>query len=86
MRIVAGRFTACHPRLFDPGAKSVLPEHRTRMVAAVPGKRGKRYLMRQQILEVGRAALDYLTEITHRRPRAWTEEIDRLHDLLQTQV
>jgi hypothetical protein len=84
VRIVAGRFAVDHPRLFEPGAKSVLPEHRAAMVAAVSGKRGKRYLKRQQLLEVGPAALEYLTEITHRRPRAWVSEVDRLHDLLQT--
>lgn len=83
VRIVAGRFTVDHPRLFEPGAKSVLPAHRAGMVAAVSGKRGKRYLKRQQLLEVGQSALEYLTEITHRRPRAWVREVDRLHDLLQ---
>ena len=83
VRIVAARFTAEHPRLFDSGAKSVLREHRAQMVAAVSGKRGKRYLKRQQLLELGRPALEYLTEITHRRPRAWTREVERLHDLLQ---
>jgi len=83
VRIVAGRFTVDHPRLFEPGARSVLPEHRAAMVAAVSGKRGKRYLKRQQLLEVGPPALEYLTEVTHRRPRAWVREVDRLHDLLQ---
>jgi len=53
------------------------------MVAAVSGKRGKRYLKRQHLLELGSAALDYLTEIVHRRPRAWYEDVDRLHDLLE---
>jgi len=57
--------------------------HRAAMVAAVSGKRGKRYLKRQQLLEVGPPALEYLTEVTHRRPRAWVREVDRLHDLLQ---
>ena len=47
------------------------------------GKRGKRYLQREHLLEVGGAALDYLTEITHRRPREWVSEVDRLHGLLQ---
>lgn len=81
--VCAGPFSATHARLLDPGARSVLPEHRAQMVAAVSGKRGKRYLKRQQVLETGPAALDYLTEITHRRPRRWTSEVDRLHDLLQ---
>jgi len=33
------------------------------MVSAVSGKRGKRYLKRQQLLELGEPALRYLTEI-----------------------
>jgi transposase len=83
VRIVAGRFSANHPRLFERGAKSTLPEHRAEAVAKVSGKRGKRYLMREHLLEVGGDALDYLTEITHRRPGAWIGEVEQLHALLQ---
>lgn len=83
VKIVAGRFSALHPRLFERGAKSTLPEHRAEAVAKVSGKRGKRYLMREHLLEIGGAALDYLTEITHRRPGAWLGEVEQLHDLLQ---
>lgn len=83
VRIVAARFTALHPRLFEPGAKSTLPEHRAEAVAKVSGKRSKRYLMREHLLEVGGAALDYLTELVHRRPNAWIGEVERLHALLQ---
>jgi transposase len=83
VRIVAARFSAQHPRLFERGAKSTLPEHRAEAVARVSGKRGKRYLMREHLLEVGGAALDYLTELVHRRPGAWIAEVERLHELLQ---
>jgi hypothetical protein len=83
VRIVAGKYTAEHRRLLEPHTKSVLPAHRTAHVAAVSGKRGKRYLKRQQLLDLGDAALWYLTEITHRRPRAWSDEVEQLHDLLQ---
>lgn len=83
VRIVAGRFSAAHPRLFERNAKSTLPEHRAETVAKVSGKRGKRYLMREHLLEIGGASLDYLTEITHRRPGAWIGEVEQLHDLLQ---
>jgi transposase len=83
VRIVAGRFLANHPRLFERNAKSTLPEHRAEAVAKVSGKRGKRYLMREHLLEVGGDALDYLTEITHRRPGAWVGEVEQLHALLQ---
>jgi transposase len=83
VKITAGRFTAHHPRLFEHNAKSTLAEHRVEAVAKVSGKRGKRYLMREHLLEVGGDALDYLTEITHRRPGAWTGEVEELHVLLQ---
>ena len=83
VRIVAGRYEALHPRRFERGAKSTLPEHRAEMVQAVSGTRAKRYLQREQLLELGTVALEYLTEIVHRSPRAWVSEVDRLHALLQ---
>lgn len=83
VRIVAGRFEAAHKRLFGAPAKSTLPEHRAQRVAAAAGKRAKRYMQREHLLEVGGAALEYLTELTHRRPRVWIRDVDRLHELLQ---
>jgi transposase len=84
VRIVAGRFSAEHERKFETGAGSILPEHRAQRVAAVSGKRARRYLQRQHLLDLGAAALAYLTELTHRRPQIWIHDIERLHDLLQT--
>jgi hypothetical protein len=84
VRIIAGRFEAIHQRLFEPYAKSTLPAHRAQHVAAVSGKRAKRYLQREHLLALGPAALDYLTELTHRRPRIWLRDVDRLHTLLAT--
>src|SRR5215468_1088209 len=84
VRIVAGRYAAEHPRKFVAKESSSLAEHRAAMVAAVSGKRGKRYLERQQLLELGEPAIRYLTEIVHRRPRAWFQDIDRLHQILQS--
>ncbi|GAC1455778.1 MAG: hypothetical protein PVSMB1_05350 [Gemmatimonadaceae bacterium] len=84
VRIVAGRFEAVHQRLFEPGAKSTLPEHRAQHVAAVSGKRAKRYLQREHLLALGPPALEYLTELTHRRPQIWIRDVDRLHALLAT--
>jgi hypothetical protein len=83
VRIVAGRFESTHARLFGRKQKSLLPEHRSAMVAMVSGKHGKRYLKRQHLLELGEAALTYLTEIVHRRPRSWYDDVDRLHELLE---
>ncbi|HEU4938578.1 MAG TPA: IS21 family transposase [Vicinamibacterales bacterium] len=84
VRIIAGRFSADHPRQFQPGTSSILPEHRAQRVAAVSGKRARRYLQRQHLIDLGAVALAYLTELTHRRPRTWIHEVERLHDLLQT--
>jgi transposase len=83
VRIVAGRYEAEHRRLFGPPDRSVLPEHRAQRVAAASGKRAKRYMQREHLLGIGRIALEYLTELTHRRPRVWIQDVDRLHELLQ---
>jgi transposase len=84
VRIVAGQYAAVHPRKFVAHEGSSLAEHRAALVAAVSGKRGKRYLKRQQLLELGEPAIRYLTEIVHRRPRQWYEDVDRLHTILQS--
>lgn len=84
VRIVAGRFEAEHPRQLKPGAHSMLPEHRAQLLAAVSGRRAKRYLEREHLLALGRPALEYLTELTHRRPRLWMRDVHQLHELLQS--
>ena len=53
VRIIAGRFSAEHVRQFQPGDGSILPEHRAQRVAAVSGKRARRYLQRQHLLDLG---------------------------------
>jgi transposase len=83
VRIVAGRWEAVHPRKFSSHEGSTLAEHRAALVAAVSGKRGKRYLKRQQLLDLGAPMFLYLTEIVHRRPKEWISEVDRLYDLLE---
>jgi hypothetical protein len=84
VRIVAGRYEATHERQRESGAKSTLPEHRAQHVAAVSGKRAKRYLKREHLVGLGGAALDYLTELVHRRPQVWIRDVDRLHELLES--
>ena len=84
VRIVASRYEALHPRKFVAHEGSSLAVHRAALVAAVSGQRGKRYLKRQQLLELGEPAFDYLTEIVHRRPRQWFQDVDRLHAMLQS--
>ena len=83
VRIVADRWEAVHPRKFAAHEGSTLAEHRAALVAAVSGKRGKRYLKRQQLLDLGEPVFRYLTEIVHHQPRHWVGEVDRLYDLLQ---
>ncbi|MGH2667528.1 MAG: IS21 family transposase [bacterium] len=83
VRIVAGAWEAQHPRLREPGAWSVLPMHRTAMVKAVKGRKGRLYLKRQYVLQLGPVAEAYLTELVHRKPNAWREDVERLHELQQ---
>src|SRR5208283_1484455 len=47
VKIVAGRWQAEHERFIAKGQVARLPEHRAAHLAAVAGKRGKRYLKRQ---------------------------------------
>ena len=83
VKIVAGRWQAEHERFIAKGQIARLPEHRAAHLAAIAGKRGKRYLKRQQLFECGQATVEVLTEIVHRSPRGWYAEIDQLHELLQ---
>lgn len=83
VRIVAGRHEVSHPRLLERGARSILPEHRSQMLAAVSGKRAKRYYKREQILGLGREVLEYLTELVHRRQRTWSQDVNDMFDMLQ---
>ena len=84
IRIEAGRYDAEHPRFLTPGQKSVLPAHRAARLSKVSGRRGKAYLKRQDVMEVGDIAVILLDEIVHTRPKTWHAEVDLLHNLLQT--
>ncbi len=84
IRFEAGRFTAEHPRATEPGIRSILPEHRAARLAKVSGRRGKQYLKRQDLLDLGEVAMILIGEIVHRRPRGWWQEVDTLYELLQT--
>jgi transposase len=84
VRLIAGRHEVEHPRLRGRNQRTALPEQRAARLALVSGRRGKDYLMRQHLMEVGPSAAHYLTEVVHRRPRGWKDEIARLHELLQS--
>lgn len=83
VHIVAGPWEATHPRTILKGQVSRLAEHRAAHLAAIAGKRGKRYLKRQQLFETGTAAVEFLTELVHRKPRSWFFEVETLHEMLQ---
>jgi len=83
VRIVAGRWNATHPRLSEPGAKSILAEHRASMLAMMSSQRARNYTKREHILALGESACLYLTEIVHRRERTWMRDVDTMHELLQ---
>jgi len=82
VRVIAGRFSAEHPRRPETPGISWKPEHRADMLAFVSGERGKLYLKRQQIFELGSDAVDFLTEIVHARPRVWKPDVEKLYELL----
>jgi transposase len=76
----ATEHVATHPRLPVNGSYSVLPEQRAELLE----KRGARpYAMRQLLLDLCPAATWYLTEIRHRRPNHWSEQVEQLYALLE---
>jgi transposase len=82
LRIVAGRFEREHARVPEQGKDSFHPEDRTARLAQVAGKRGRLYLKRQEILDLGPAAEVFLTEIVHRHRFTWQGEVEQLHTAL----
>jgi transposase len=85
VRIVAKNgVEAAHPRTPDVGTASYRPEDRVARLAAVHGRRGRLYLQRQEILELGPPAEALLTEWVHRPRYHWKQQVGRLHGLLVT--
>lgn len=82
VRIVARHFEIEHPRRPEIGQTSYRPEHRAQLLAEVSGERGKLYLKRQQLFELGPPAVDFLTEVIHARTRTWKGDVEKLHELL----
>jgi transposase len=83
VRIIAGRFEAVHTRSFDSSTPAVLPEHRAATIAAVSGKRARRYYQREQLFALGPKAFEYITELVHRRPGGWLGDVDAMFGWLQ---
>jgi transposase len=82
VRIVAGRFEREHARVPEQGRDSIHPEDRAARLAQVSGKRGRLYLKRQEILDLGPAAEAFFTEIVHRHRFTWPSEVEQLHAAL----
>lgn len=82
VHIIAGRFEARHRRRTKDEPPAPLPEHRAAKIAAVHGARAKLYEKRQQLLNLGRHALEVLTEITHSEPRLASRRVEELYALL----
>ncbi|MCB9576291.1 MAG: IS21 family transposase [Polyangiaceae bacterium] len=84
VHIVAGRFEARHRRRTKDEPPAPLPEHRAEKIAAVHGTRAKLYEKRQHLLNLGRHALEVITEITHREPKLASRRVEELYTLLDT--
>lgn len=76
---VAGKLVATHPRKPVDGKRSVLPSQREELISK-PGARP--YPKRDLLLSLCPAAMWCLTEILHRRPKRWQDEVARLYELL----
>ena len=82
VRIVAARYASEHDRVPECGRDSIHPEHRTARLAKVAGARGRLYLQRQELLDLGPVAEVFLTEIVHRHRFTWKAEVEQLHGAL----
>lgn len=82
VNVVAGPFFAEHPRRPETPGVSWRPEHRAELLGCVAGERGKLYLKRQQIFELGPEAVEFLTEIVHARRWGWKSDVEKLYELL----
>lgn len=82
VRIVAARYASEHDRVPEGGRDSIHPEHRTARLAKVAGERGRLYLKRQELLDLGPVAEVFLTEIVHRHRFTWKAEVEQLHGAL----
>jgi hypothetical protein len=51
-------------------------------LARVAGARGRLYLKRQELLDLGPVAEAFLTEIVHRHRFTWKTEVEQLHAAL----
>jgi len=74
-----GNAVATHPRKPVDGKRSVLPQQREELISK-PGARP--YLKRDLLVGLCPAAMWFLTELRHRRPKLWEDDVGRLYELL----
>lgn len=82
VRIVVGEHVATHERLRGEKTSSILPEHREARVEAARGVRAKLYVQREHLRRLGPPVEAMLTALVHRRPRAWSRDVEQMHALL----
>lgn len=69
-----------HPRRPENGKYSVLPEQREQLLT----KDGARpYVKRQLLMDLSPAAEWFMTEVRHRRPDLWEQDVERVFVLLE---
>ncbi len=61
----------------------IAPMHRTAILEQVRGRRGRLYFQRQSLWELGADAETWLTELVHRRPASWRQDVEACFTLLQ---
>jgi transposase len=71
-----------HPRTPEAGTASYRTEDRAARLAAVHGARGRLYLQRQEIFELGPPAEALITEWVHGGQYNWKNQVEALHPLL----
>lgn len=84
-RIVVGNVDVVYPRPARgaPPQKLTSAQLKAALVDVAKGPRGKLYLKRQQLLELGQHAHDFLTELVHKKPRTWKPDVERLYEMAQ---
>ncbi len=79
VHVYLGYAVVVHPRRPTNGKYSVLPGQREALLT----KDGARpYVKRQILMDLCPAAEWFMTEVRHRRPDRWKEEVDRVFELL----
>jgi len=74
------RQVAEHPRFPENGNSSILTQHARQLFVF---KRGKPFAQRQLLLDLDPLLEAYLTELVHRRPCTWEDDIDCIYQLYE---